>query len=213
MAYAGGLAAAHRARPEDDFFSTIVHAEFEGERLDDREAGSYFALLIAAGIGTTATAMSQGVLALLGHPDRYRRWRDDFHGFAEPGVEEVLRWTTPLHNFRRTATRAATLGDQAIAPGEKVVLWYTSANRDESVFEQPFRFDLGRDPNPHLAFGGGGQHFCLGASLARLELCIAFDEIFAGLPDLELDGNPEPLGSMFGNALVSLPCRLSGSGG
>ena len=146
-----------------------MEAEVDGERLDDLELNLFFVTLVVAGNETTRNLITHAMLALIDHPDEARRLRDDPELWPT-GVEEMLRWGTSIHSFRRTATRPTTLGGQDIAEGDKVVMYYMSANRDEDVFSDPFRFDVGRTPNDHVTFGGGGVHFCLGANLARAEI-------------------------------------------
>jgi cytochrome P450 len=178
--YGSALIAAKRADPTDDMLSTVVQAslaDVEPPELSDGELYAFFALLFSAGSETTRNAMAGGVLALIEAPDQLRRLRAD-PALLPTAVEEVLRVTTPSPSKRRTATRATTLGRHAVAAGEKVVVWEGSANRDERVFAAPMAFDAARDPNPHLGFGQG-IHFCLGASLARLELRVFFEELLA----------------------------------
>jgi cytochrome P450 len=154
------------------------------------------------------------VLALAENPDQ-RAWLREDPTRWDAALEEMLRWSTPVMHFRRTATRDAELGGQAIAEGDRVVIWHISGNRDEDVFTDPFTFDLGRTPNEHLgaaghvAFGGGGPHFCLGANLARREISVMFDEIRRRLPDLRITGEPDYLQSNFINGIKHLPCAWS----
>jgi cytochrome P450 len=202
---AAALSAAKRAEPQHDLLSKIAHAEVDGDRLTDHEAGAFAALLLTAGIETTGTALAQGVIALQRQPDELARWRADFDALAATAVEDVVRWSAPVMQFRRTALADVELAGQRIATGDKVVLWYYAANRDERAFERPERIDVGRSPNRHVAFGGGGPHFCLGANLARMEMTVMFEELFRRLPDLRLDGEPELLHSNFINGVVSLP--------
>jgi cytochrome P450 len=205
--YAKDLQRARRGRPTDDLTTLLMEAEVDGERLSEDEAGSFFELLITAGIETTGASIAHGMLALWRNPEQRARW----HGspaLAPTAVEEILRWATPVIHFRRTAAVDTELAGQRIAAGDKVV-FYHSANRDEAVFEDPYRFDVGRDPNPQLAFSGGGPHFCLGAHLARLEMRVMFQELFARLPDLELAGEPLIMHSMFFNGIKSLPCTFA----
>jgi cytochrome P450 family 142 subfamily A polypeptide 1 len=180
------VVADRRARPlQDDLMSALVYAEIDGERLDDDALLQESLLILIGGDETTRHVISGGMYELLRHPDQQRRLR------AEPrripgAVEEMLRWVTPIQTMNRTATRDVTLHGETIRAGEKVLLLYPAANRDERVFAEPHRFDVGREPNPHVAFGGYGAHFCLGASLARLELRVMFEELMSRLPNLEL---------------------------
>ena len=205
--YAIGLAAERRrSEPREDLTSLILAATFGGEPMSDIDFGSFFVQLVTAGNDTTKTMLSSGTLALLDHPEQLARVR------AEPNripaaVEEILRWANPLHYFRRTATRDASVAGTAISAGEKLAMMYTSANRDDAVFADPHRFDVGRDPNPHLSFGIG-THFCLGAHLARLEGRIFFEELFARTTDLEVTGSPSRVRSNLNNGLKRLPLKM-----
>lgn len=176
--YVVALVAEKRSHPGDDMLSVVAHAtldDVEPPSLDDVELFSFFFLLFSAGSDTTRNAISGGLLALVEHPDQLRDLRDD--GALLPGaIEEILRWTTPSSAKRRTATRRAPLGEHVVAPGDKVLFWEASANRDERVFDRSMTFDIRRDPNPHLSFGHG-VHYCLGANLARLEMRVMFSEL------------------------------------
>lgn len=198
-----------REHPTDDLTSALVNAEVEGERLTDAELGSFFVLLAVAGNETTRNAISHGMKALCDHPDQRAAWAADFEGVAPTAVEEIVRWATPVIHFRRTATRDTELGGQAIREGEKVVLWYCSGNRDEKVFDDPFRFDVRRQPNEHVGFGGPGPHHCLGAHLARREITVMFRELFRRLPDLEIQGEPDRLASFFIHGIKRMPCTFT----
>jgi cytochrome P450 len=206
-----GLAADRRARPADDLMTALVQAEVEGDRLTDEEIGAFFVLLNVAGNDTTRHTISHGLRALTRFPDQRRLLMDDFGNRIDGAIDEMLRWSTPVMNFRRTATRDVELRGSAIAEGEKVVLFYSSANRDERVFEDPERFDILRHPNPHVGFGGGGPHFCLGFSLARAELRAIFDEMVHRVPDIAA-GEPEYLGGNFMNGIKRLPVRFTPTG-
>jgi cytochrome P450 len=197
-----------QARPGDDLVSALVNAEVEGERLTESELGSFFVLLVAAGNETTRNAISHGMKALCEFPAERARWMADFERIAPTAVEEIVRWASPVMHFRRTATRDTELHGQRIRAGEKVVLWYGSANRDEEVFTDPFRFDVARSPNEHVGFGGPGPHFCLGAHLARREITVMFRELFTRLPDLEVVEEPARLQSFFINGLKHMRCRF-----
>jgi cytochrome P450 len=150
--------------------------------------------------------------ALSDHPDERRKWAADFDGIAPTAVEEIVRWATPVIHFRRTATRDAEIGGQAIREGEKVVLWYNSANRDEAIFDDPHRFDVTRSPNEHVGFGGPGAHHCLGANLARREITVMFRELLQRLPDLEITGEPDRLRSNFIHGIKRMPCSFTPGG-
>ena len=211
-ALAEDLAGVREKEPTDDLTSVLVHAEIDGERLTKAEIGSFFVLLTAAGNETTRNAISHGMKALADHPDQRRRWMSDFETLAPTAVEEIVRWATPVIHFRRTATADTTIGGQPIRAGEKVIMWYCSANRDETVFDAPDRFDVGRTPNDHVGYGGPGPHFCLGAQLARREITVMFRELFRRLPDLEVTGEPAYLSSNFINGIKHLPCEFTPGG-
>ena len=202
----GKLIAERRENPTDDLTSVLVHAEIDGERLEEHEIVMGFFLLVAAGNDSTKATFCSGIRALLEDPEQRRLVLDD-PSLIPGAVEEALRMFPAFAHFRRTATRDTELGDQQIAEGDKVVMWYTSSNRDEDVFEEPDRFDL-RRTTEHQAFGAGGRHFCLGTALARLELQILLEETLARYPAMELDGRPEFAESPFVNQLKTLPVRL-----
>jgi cytochrome P450 len=199
--------------PRDDIASALMHAEVEDEsgkhRLTASELGSFFLLLVVAGNETTRTAISHGLLALTQNPEQRRIWVDDFETVSPTAVEEIVRWATPVIHFRRTASRDAVVGGQEIKAGEKVVMFYNSANRDERAFPDPYRFDVRRTPNEHVGFGAGGPHFCLGANLARREIKVMFEELFRRLPDIEVSGEPAMLQSAFIHGIKRMPCRFT----
>jgi cytochrome P450 len=182
-----------RADPQDDLTSALVHAEGDEEVLAQHEIAPFFILLAVAGNDTTRTAISHGVHLLSQHPDQKRLWQDDLAGVTPTAVEEIVRVASPVTFMRRTATHDTTVGDHAFVEGDKIVLLYGVANRDPRTFDDPERFDVRRDPNPHVGFGGPGPHFCLGAHLARRELAVAFRQLLTRLPDLELTADPTPL--------------------
>jgi len=187
------VVADRRAKPpQDDLMSILVHAEIDGERLDDEALLQESLLILVGGDETTRHVISGGMHALLQNPEQRRRLIDEPHR-VPAATEEMLRWVTPIQNMNRTATRDLELRGERIRAGDKVLLLYPAANRDESVFAAPHRFDVARDPNPHVAFGGYGAHFCLGASLARLELRVMFEELIRRLPTLELASAEPPL--------------------
>jgi cytochrome P450 len=198
--------------PRDDIATTLMHAEVEDEngvhRLTPGELGSFFLLLVAAGNETTRTAISHGMYELTQRPNQRKLWADDLEGVSPTAVEEIVRWATPVIHFRRTVTQdGVRLGDHELNTGDKVVLWYASANRDAAVFDDPYRFDLRRTPNDHLGFGGPGPHFCLGAHLARREITVMFRELLRRMPDLEVADEPVRLQSNFINGIKHLPAR------
>jgi cytochrome P450 len=205
--YAQTLGEARRANPGDDLTSVMMHAEVDGERLTAQEFGSFFILLAVAGNETTRNAISHGMRALTQYPDQRQIWFDDFDTHTKTAVEEIVRWATPVIHFRRTATEDVVLKGTEIKAGDKVVLWYNSANRDDRVFTDPFTFDVRRSLQPaQVGFGAGGPHFCLGANLARREIAVAFDEIRRRLPNLQITGEPDFLQSNFINGIKRLPC-------
>ena len=217
-AYAQGLAEDRRANPRDDIVTDLVNAEVDGDRLSDMDFNLFFLLLAVAGNETTRNAISHSVLALAENPDQ-RAWLREDPDRWDMALEEFLRWSTPVMHFRRTATRDTELGGQAIAEGDRVVIWHISGNRDETVFDDPYAFDLGRTPNDHLAggassgnhvaFGGGGPHFCLGANLARAAMRVMLQEIVGRLGDFEVDGPVQRLRSNFINGIKHLPVAWS----
>jgi cholest-4-en-3-one 26-monooxygenase len=206
-AYASELAEKKKADPKDDLISVLTHAEVDGEQLTDLEIDLFFLILTVAGNETTRNLISHGLVALLEHPDELAKVQAN-RDLLPGTVEEMLRWASPVMHFRRTATRDVELGAQQIKRGDKVVIWYISANRDEKAFRDPFTFDVERSPNEHVAFGGGGPHFCLGANLARMEINVMFDEVLDRLHDLELTGPVPRLRSNFINGLKHIPLKF-----
>jgi cytochrome P450 len=201
---------AHRLKsPTDDLTSALVHAEIDGEKLSESEMASFFILLVVAGNETTRNAINHGIKALTDHPDQRALWQADFEGIAPTAVEEIVRWASPVIFMRRTTTQPCVLGGQSLDAGEKVVLFYSSGNRDDAVFDEPFRFDLRRTPNEHVGFGGPGPHFCLGANLARREIRVFFRELFERAPDLRVTGEPERLASNFIHGIKHMPCEFT----
>ena len=201
------LADARRRRPADDLMTALVQAEVEGVQLTDEDIASFFVLLCVAGNDTTRQTTSHAALALDRHPDQKALLLQDFDGRIGTAVEEFVRWASPVLTFRRTARHDTEIRGQRIAEGEKAVMFYLSGNRDPSVFARPERFDVTRDPNPHVGFGGGGPHFCLGSHLARMQLRSIFDELLHRLPDLSV-GEPEWLAGNFINGIKRLPVNL-----
>lgn len=206
MAFFHGLAEARSREPQDDLVTALSQSEVEGRRLTEIELTAFLGLLAVGGTDTTRNSFAGGMLALIEHPDQRRRLLED-PSLIPTAVEEVIRWVTPFTHFRRTATRDTKIGGIPIQQGEKVVMWYASSNRDEDAFDAPSAFDVGRDPNRHQGFGGGGRHFCLGAGLARLELRVLLEEAIARLPELELAGPPVRVRSAWLSALHELPVR------
>ncbi len=201
------VADTRRGSTGDDLTTALVNAEIDGDRLTPEEIQSFFVLLCAAGNETTRTAISWGLHYFTENPDQRQRWVDDFDPLAPTAVEEIVRLSSPVVHFRRTVTRdGARLGDHEFSEGDKIVLWYNSANRDELVFDDPDGFDIGRDPNNHVGFGGPGPHFCLGAHLARREITVMFRELLTRLPGIHATAAPDRLRSNFINGVKHLPC-------
>jgi cytochrome P450 len=195
-----------RDKPGDDLLTWVIEAEFEGQRLEDWEIGSFFSLLAAAANDTTRHTVSHALLAFEQHPDQRALLLEDLPGRTGSTIDEVLRWASPLMHMRRTATEDTEIAGQEIKAGEKVVLWYCSGNRDEEVFEDPYDFRVLRTPNRHLGFGGGGPHFCLGSNLAKQTLRAALLEVYTRMPDITV-GEPEFLIANFVHGIKRLPGR------
>jgi cholest-4-en-3-one 26-monooxygenase len=206
--YCNEMATRRRAEPADDLMTALVQAELDGERLDDLEVDLFFMTLVVAGNETTRNLISHSMLALVDHPDEIDRLRAD-PSLWPSATEEMLRWGTSIHNFRRTATRDTELRGQHIAAGDKVVMYYLSANRDDGVFTDPYRFDVGRQPNDHVTFGGGGVHYCLGASLARAEITAIMRQLVTRFGEFAVDGPVRRLRSDLVNGIKALPLSFS----
>jgi cytochrome P450 len=204
--YAQRLGEDRLANPQSDLTSALMHAEVDGERLTPQEFGSFFILLVVAGNETTRNAISHGMRLLTLHPDQRQLWFSQFDQHSRNAVEEIVRYSTPVIHFRRTVTEATELGGVRLEPGNKVVMFYCSANRDDSAFADPHRFDITRDATKQVGFGAGGPHFCLGANLARREISVMFDEIRKRLPNLQITGEPEYLQSAFINGIKHMRC-------
>ncbi len=207
--YAQQLGDARRDDPRDDIITSLLSAEVDGDQLSAMDFNLFFLLLAVAGNETTRNAIAHGMNAFLDHPDQWRLLVEDPAGRIDTATEEILRWASPVMYFRRTAMRDVDLGGQQIRTGDKVSLWYVSANRDEAVFDDPYRFDITRDPNPHIAFGGGGPHFCLGAQLARLEIRVLFEELARRAPDITRAGPADRLRSNFIGGIKHLPVQMT----
>jgi cytochrome P450 len=205
VAYFAKIIQMRRTEPSDDLSSMLVHAQVDGQPLGPVELLGYLGILATAGHDTTSSTIAGGLQALIEHPEELDRLRSDV-SLVPNAVEEMIRWTTPVNSFMRVATEETSIRGRTIAPGEAVLLLYPSANRDEEIFEDPDRFDVGRDPNPHLAFGHGA-HFCLGARLARLEARAFFEELIPRLRNVELTGRPEMVKTLFVGGLKHLPIR------
>jgi cholest-4-en-3-one 26-monooxygenase len=210
FSYAEELAAERRLAPRQDLVSVLLEGEVEGEKLDQLELDLFFMLLIVAGNETTRNLMSGAMTAFFEHPDQWDLLRAD-RTLLPSAVEEMLRFVTPVMHFRRTAMSDTELGGQAISEGDKVVFWHISANRDDKAFTNPDAFDIARSPNNHMAFGGGGPHFCLGANLARMEIMVMFDRLLDRIPDIRLDGEVKRLQSNFINGTKHIPVAFAPS--
>lgn len=206
--YANQLAAKRRAAPQEDIISTLLSAELDGDQLTEMEFNLFFMLLSVAGNETTRNAISHGLNAFLEHPEEYDKLAQDPSGLIGTATEEILRWASPVMYFRRNVTTDTELRGVPFEAGDKVSIWYVSANRDEEMFDAPFRFDIARTPNDHLAFGGGGPHFCLGNSLARMEIRVLFEELARQVKTLRAIGEPAPLRSNFIGGIKHLPIEL-----
>ncbi len=213
MLYLGELAgryiAERRRNPGEDLLSNLVQAEVDGERLTDDEIMSFFGLLTIAGNDTTRQSTSHAMKALTDFPEQKAWLMEDLDGRLKGAVEEMVRWATPIMTFRRTASRDCELNGQQITHGDKVVMFYASANWDTEVFDAPERFDLSRNPNPHVSFGGGGIHHCLGNQLARQQLAAIYRELLTRLPDIEVAGEPSYTVSTFFHGVNHLPVRFT----
>lgn len=205
----GEVAESKRGGDGTDLTSMLVNAELDDDRLTHGDLASFFNLLVVAGNETTRNAIAWGLIYLTENPDERAIWAADVDGVAHTAVEEIVRLASPVTYMRRNATEDTRIGDVEIAAGDKVCMFYLAANRDESVFDDPLRFDVRRSPNPHVGFGGPGPHFCLGAHLARREITVMFRELFSRLPDIEASGPPELLRASFIHGVKHLPCRFT----
>jgi cholest-4-en-3-one 26-monooxygenase len=203
-AYASELFATKRADPHDDLMSVLTDVDIDGEKLSDIELELFFLLLTVAGNETTRNLISGAMAAFFDHPEQWQKLRDD-RSLLPSAVEEMLRFVSPVMNFRRQTTSPFELGGQLIEEDQKVVFFHISANRDEAVFEDPQTFDITRNPNPHMAFGAGGPHFCLGANLARMEIRVMFEHVLDRMPDIRLDGEVQRLQSPFISGVKHIP--------
>jgi cytochrome P450 len=205
---AAQLIAARRENPTDDLFTNLVQAEADGQKLSDAEMGAFFVLMSVAGTDTTKHTSAWTVKAMTDFRDQQHWLMEDNDGRIKTAIEEFVRFASPVMTFRRTAVVETELGGKKILPGDKVVLFYPSGNRDGDVFDDPDRFDLSRNPNPHVGFGGGGTHFCLGNQLAKSALKALFKELLTRIPDFEA-GKPELLGTNFMRGITRMPFRFT----
>ncbi|QCB49916.1 cytochrome P450 [Rhodococcus sp. PAMC28707] len=202
MQYSMGLAADRRECPAEDIATALVRAQDEDGALTDLEFGYFVVLLMVAGSETTRNAITHGMMAFQDNPEQWETFRRER---PKTAIDEIIRWSSPVFSFQRTATRDTELGGQSIGKGDRLLMLYASANYDETVFEDPHTFDIGRDPNPHLGFGGTGAHYCIGANLARMEIELIYDAIAEQMPDISVIGPPSRLNSSFINSVKSLP--------
>ncbi|MHB8341671.1 MAG: cytochrome P450, partial [Mycobacteriales bacterium] len=207
VGYAHELGAEKRACPVDDIVTKLISPDESGSQLSELEFDMFFILLAVAGNETTRNAISGGMLALIEHPDQWARLRAD-PALHPTAADEIVRWVSPVMDFRRTVMADTRIGEQPVRKGDKVVIFYASANRDEAVFPEPDRFDVGRSPNPHIGFGGGGPHFCLGSHLAKLEIQVMLRTLVERVERVELAGDVRRLRSNFINGIKEMPVRL-----
>jgi cholest-4-en-3-one 26-monooxygenase len=206
VGYFAAMAEDRRANPRDDIVSKLVHADIDGEALTDDEFGFFVILLAVAGNETTRNAITHGMLAFFDHPDQWELFKRER---PETAADEIVRWATPIVSFQRTAIRDTVLSGVEIKKGQRVGMFYSSANFDPDVFEDPQRFDITRDPNPHLGFGGQGAHYCLGANLARLEIGLMFNAIADVVPDIAKVGDPRRLRSGWINGVKEVQVKYT----
>ncbi|MDA0371236.1 MAG: cytochrome P450 [Actinomycetota bacterium] len=208
LGYAQSVAEHKRSKPGDDLATLLVEAEIDGDRLTDLEFQWFFLLLVNAGGDTTRNLLAAGLQLLFDHPDQRRKLLADVDGLLPTAIEEMLRFTSPVSHFKRTVMEDVEIRGQRIPKGDRVVMFYGSANRDEDVFERPDAFDVARDPNPHVAFGAGGPHLCLGMHVARVELMVMFRELLTRMPHLEPNGPAERMHSSFIAGIHAMPVRF-----
>lgn len=209
LTYAADVVTRKREDPGDDIASVLAQAEVDGVGLTDGELQWFFLLLVNAGGDTTRNLLASGVQLLFDHPDERARLEADLDGLLGTAIEEMLRYTSPVVHFRRTAMADTEIAGTPIPEGSKLMIFYGSGNRDDTVFDDPDRFDIGRDPNPHMAFGGGGPHLCLGMHVARIEIAEMLSELLTRMPDLAPNGPREPLGSNFISGVRTMPVRFT----
>jgi cholest-4-en-3-one 26-monooxygenase len=205
--YANELAARRREDPQDDIITALLTAEVDGDKLSEMDFNLFFLLIAVAGNETTRNSISHGIKAFCDYPDQYQLLRDDPASRAQSATDEIVRWASPVMYFRRNVTRDTVIRDQQIKEGDKVSMWYISANRDEDVFDRPFEFDILRSPNEHVGFGGGGPHHCLGMNLARMEIYVLLEEMAKRMPTIERVGEAQPLRSNFIAGIKHMPVQ------
>ena len=209
--YAQELAAKRRQEPKEDIITKLLSADIDGDQLSEMDFNLFFMLLAVAGNETTRNSISHGMNAFLEHPDQYQLLVDKPE-LMDTAIEEILRWASPVMYFRRNVTEDIDYKGHQLKAGDKVTIWYVSANRDEDIFDDPFRFDITRTPNDHVAFGGGGPHHCLGANLARMEMRLFFEELTRRVPKVEAVGKVDRLRSNFIGGIKHLPVRFDSAG-
>ena len=207
--YSRALQEDRRNKPADDIITTLLSVDVDGEKLDETEFDMFFLLLSVAGNETTRNSITWGMKAFFEFPDQWEKFRSDPDRYMDTTVEEIVRWATPVLNFRRQALRDHEVGGVTIKEGDKVVMWHIAANRDPRAFDDPWTFDIERSPNDHIGFGGGGPHFCLGANLARQEIRLMFKAIAERLPDIHLDGEIRFLRSNFIGGIKEMPVAFT----
>ena len=207
--YVNELAKKRKTDPRDDIVTKLINAEVDGDRLSEIEFDMFMMLLTVAGNETTRNTTAWGMWALMENGQQYKELANNLDTMLDPAIEEILRWATPVYHFRRTALADTEFRGREFKKDDKVVIWHTSANRDEAVFDDPFTFDITRSPNDHIAFGGGGAHFCLGANLARMELQLIFREILERIPDMTMTAQPSMLRSNFIGGVKHLPVKYT----
>jgi cholest-4-en-3-one 26-monooxygenase len=205
--YANELAAARRAEPRDDIISALLTAEVDGDKLSEMDFNLFFLLIAVAGNETTRNSISHGIKAFCDFPEQYQLLVED-PTRAQSATDEIVRWASPVMYFRRNVTKDTVLHGQQLKEGDKISMWYISANRDEDVFDRPFEFDILRSPNEHVGFGGGGPHHCLGMNLARMEIYVLLEEMAKRMPTIERTGDAEPLRSNFIAGIKHMPVKF-----
>ncbi|MDQ1379332.1 MAG: cholest-4-en-3-one 26-monooxygenase [Actinomycetota bacterium] len=205
--YANELAAARRAEPRDDIISALLNAEVDGDQLSEMDFNLFFLLIAVAGNETTRNSISHGIKAFCDFPEQYQLLVED-PARAQSATDEIVRWASPVMYFRRNVTKDTVLRGQQLKEGDKVSMWYISANRDEEKFDRPFEFDILRTPNEHVGFGGGGPHHCLGMNLARMEIYVLLEEMAKRMPTIERTGDAQPLRSNFIAGIKHMPVKF-----
>ena len=209
FAYSNALQKERRDKPADDIITTLLSADVDGEKLDEVEFDMFFLLLAVAGNETTRNSITRGMLGFFDFPEQWEKYRSDPDKYAEGMTDEVVRWATPVLNFRRQAMQDYELGGVQIKEGDKVVMWHIAANRDPRAFDDPWSFDIERTPNDHVGFGGGGPHFCLGSNLAKMEIRLMFKAFAERLPDIHLAGDVKYLRSNFIGGIKEMPVEFT----